>query len=429
MYTLRSKHIYKVKILSPNMEVEPGDLVEVKTKKGTFRGILMPKHEFSDENIIVLKLDNGYNIGLIPEEIKCIKKGVRRKKKSLHKFEKKNLPQISVISTGGTIASYIDYKTGAVHPALTAEELIFSAPEIEEEADIKAFVLFNILSENMNPLYWIQLARKIKDELKESQGVVIPHGTDTMSYTSAALSFMFSKLSGPVILVGAQRSSDRPSSDAYMNLISAVRVAKSDLGEVAVVMHATTSDDLCFIHRGTRVRKMHTSRRDAFKSVNSRPLGEVRGNKVIFYEDYRKVEEDAELFDKLDEKVSLIYYYPGMSEELMTRMLEGMDGAIIMGTGLGHISNEMIPLLKDFIRDGGVVGMSSQCIHGRVNLNVYSTGRKLKKIGVIPLEDMLPEVAYVKLMWLLGNFERDEVIKLLPQNLRGEISARRMIIW
>ncbi len=412
------------------MEIEPGDYVEVKSEKGIFRGILMPRHEFSDEKIVILKLDNGYNIGLVPQEIKLIRKGGERKKRERKASRKKDgLPWISVIGTGGTIASYVDYKTGAVHPALTAEDLVFSVPEIEDEANIRASILFNILSEDMKPEYWVKLARKVKEELKKSEGVVIPHGTDTMGYSSAALSFMFPSLSGPVVFVGAQRSSDRPSSDAYMNLISAVKVAKSDMGEVTVVMHGTTSDDHCVIHRGTRVRKMHTSRRDAFKSVNSQPLGMVKGDDVVFYQDYKRKSEETILQDKMDEKVALIYYYPGLREEMLEKMLEGMHGAIIMGTGLGHVGNHVIPVLKEFIRDGGIVGMSSQCLYGRVNLNVYSTGRKLRKIGIVPLEDMLPETAYIKLMWLLGNYEREGAEKLLAKDLRGEISPRRMITW
>ncbi len=411
------------------MDPEPGDYVEVISEKGTFRGVLMPRNKLGDKDTIILKLDNGYNVGIIPKEIKIIKKGEKKKKIKREIKSDKALPKISIIGTGGTIASYVDYRTGAVHPALTAEDLIFSVPEIVEECDIRASVLFNILSEDMHPEYWIKMARKVKEELKHSEGIVIPHGTDTMGYSSAALSFMFSKLSGPVVFVGAQRSSDRPSSDAYMNLLSAVKVAKSDLGEVAVVMHATTSDDFCHVHRGVRARKMHTSRRDAFKSINSRPLGEVRNGTVKFYGDYRKKEDEAELMDRMDERVALIYYYPGMSVEHFERMIEGMHGAIIMGTGLGHVRTSLLPTIKRAIRDGVVIGMASQCLYGRVNLNVYSTGRELKKAGVVPLEDMLPEVAYVKLMWLLGNYEHDEAKDLLARNLRGEISTRRMITW
>ncbi len=407
--------------------VEIGDYVEVKSKKGVFRGIIMPRPMFSSPEILVLKLDNGYNIGIIPREIKIIKKRVEKeKRKRVIKYEK-GRKTISFIGTGGTIASYVDYRTGAVHPAMSAEDIIFSVPEIEEECNIRSTILFNILSENMNVSLWIALARKIKDEEKKADGIVIPHGTDTMHYTSSALSFMFPKLSLPVVLVGAQRSSDRPSSDSYLNLLSAVKVAKRDIGEVVVVMHASTSDEKCYIHRGTRVRKMHTSRRDAFQSINSQPMGEV-GDKIKFYGEYRKKDDETILMEKMDEKVALIYYYPGLSIEKFESMLEGMHGAIIMGTGLGHISSEFLPVIRREVKDGKIIGMTSQCVYGRVNLNVYSTGRELKNAGVIPLEDMLSETAYTKLMWLLGNYDREEAKRLLPINLRGEISGRRMLI-
>ena len=404
-----------------------GDYVEVKTKNGLFRGVIMPRPKFSSPDILVLKLDNGYNVGIVPEKIKVIKRGEKKEKKKREIKKNKGKKTISFIGTGGTIASYVDYKTGAVHPAISAEEILFSVPEIEDECNVRSTVLFNILSEDMSVSRWITLARKIKEESEWVDGIVIPHGTDTMHYTSSALSFMFPKLSLPVVLVGSQRSSDRPSSDAYLNLLSAVKVAKSDIGEVVVVMHATTSDDKCYIHRGTRVRKMHTSRRDAFKSINSMPLGEVNGE-INFYGDYKKRDDETVLMDKMDEKVALIYYYPGLHSEKFELILDGMHGAIIAGTGLGHVSSELTDILRREIKDGKIIGMTSQCLYGRTNLNVYSTGRELKDAGVIPLEDMLPEVAYTKLMWLLGNYGREETKDLLAKNLRGEISTRRMLL-
>jgi len=408
-------------------DAEVGDYVEVITAKGSLRGILLPKPKFSDDDIIILKLDNGYNVGVVPKELRVLRKKERRvkRKRLAHEF-KEDLPTISILGTGGTIASYVDYRTGAVNPAMSAEDFLFAMPEIGAEANIRSEVVFNILSEDMSPARWIKLAKVVKKEAEYAQGIVIPHGTDTMSYTSSALAFMFERLSVPVVLVGAQRSSDRPSSDAYMNLHSAVKVAKTELGEVVVVMHASSSDDICYIHRGTRVRKMHTSRRDAFQSVNSEPIGEV-SNEVKLYREYKKRDEDIVLRDKMDENVAIIYYYPGMSEAHMEYVLENVHGAIIMGTGLGHVSSEFVPLIKRMIRDGKIIGMTSQCIYGAVNLNVYSTGRELKNAGVVPLGDMLPEVAYVKLMWLLGNYEQEEARELLGKNLRGELGARRVL--
>ncbi|NPA75471.1 MAG: Glu-tRNA(Gln) amidotransferase subunit GatD [Euryarchaeota archaeon] len=408
-------------------DYEPGDYVEVQTKKGVFRGVLLPTSQFSDRNVVLLKLDNGYNVGIVPDQIRVLRKGTQKKKiKKSVPAPNPNLPTVSILGTGGTIASYVDYRTGAVHPALSAEDFAYAVPEIRNEANIRARLIFNILSEDMKPEYWIKIAHAIKEESERSEGIVIPHGTDTMTYTAAALSFMFPKLSVPVVLVGSQRSSDRPSSDAYINLLSAVRVAKSDLGEVAVVMHATSNDDVCHIHRGTRVRKMHTSRRDAFKSINSAPIGVV-GEELKFTEEYVKKSDETVLVPSLDEKVSLIYYYPGMPVSVFERMLEGMHGAIIMGTGLGHVASDFVPAVKKAVKDGVIIGMASQCLYGQVNLNVYSTGRELKNAGVIPLGDMLPEVAYVKLMWLLGNYDEEEVKRLLPENLRGELASRRVL--
>ncbi len=406
-------------------DAEPGDHVKVETEKGEFYGILLPKSEFSAPDVVILKLDNGYNIGVIPKSVTVIRKGEKKSRVFRGAPEPvPSLPYVSILGTGGTIASYVDYRTGAVHPALSAEDFAYAVPEIRNEANIRARMIFNILSEDMKPEYWVKIAHAVKEESERSEGIVIPHGTDTMSYTAAALSFMFPKLSVPVVLVGSQRSSDRPSSDAYINLLSAVRVAKSELGEVAVVMHASSSDDKCHIHRGTRVRKMHTSRRDAFQSPNSKPLGEV-SDRVIFYGDYRRRADETELMPALDERVAMIYYYPGMAIEHFETIIENVHGVIIMGTGLGHIASEFVPAVRRAVRDGVVIGMTSQCLYGAVNLNVYSTGRELKGAGVIPLGDMLPEVAYVKLMWLLGNYDSEEAGNLLPVNLRGEIESRR----
>ncbi len=408
-------------------EIESGDYVEVHSGKGVFRGTLLPHSEFSGPDVVVIKLDNGYNVGMVPDNIILLKKRDEKSTgKRITEGKDDSLPTVSILGTGGTIASYVDYRTGAVHPAMSAEDFVYAVPEMRDIADIRARLLFNILSEDMKPEYWVKIAEAIKEESKKSDGIVIPHGTDTMSYTSAMLSFMFPKLSVPVVLVGAQRSSDRPSSDAYLNLISATKVALSDLGEVVVVMHATSSDTVCHVHRGTKVRKMHTSRRDAFQTLNSRPLGEV-GKDVRFFGEYRKRSEETELMAKLDDRVALIYYYPGMSAEHLELLFENVHGAIIMGTGLGHISSAFVPVVRKAIRDGVIVGMTSQCLYGRVNLNVYSTGRELKKAGVIPLGDMLPEVAYVKLMWLLGNYPVEEVRELMRKNLRGEISERRVL--
>ena len=411
-----------------NANAEEGDLVEIEVDDEKIKGVLMPHHEFSDKNIIIVKLSNGYNIGIDGRKDIKIRVLEKKKKKAVKKkvipFDPAK-PTVSVIGTGGTIACYVDYRTGAVHPATSAEDLSFSVPEIFDICNVKAKIAFQMLSENLKVSHWQTLAREVANAFNNERvsGVVIPHGTDTMGYTSAALSFMLKNLSGPVVLVGAQRSSDRPSSDAAQNLLSAVTVAaKSDLGEVVVVMHGEISDTFTYIHRGTRVRKMHTSRRDAFKTINEKPLGKIEYGRIELTGGYRrKTSGKVVVDDKMDDDVALVYFYPGMKEQ----DLPDKKGLVIMGTGLGHISTDLIKRIRELIDNGSVIVMTSQCIFGRVNMRVYSNGRELLKAGVISGEDMLPEVAYVKLMWALAHAkDRDDVAKIMYTNIAGEISGR-----
>ncbi|MGC8599104.1 MAG: Glu-tRNA(Gln) amidotransferase subunit GatD [Thermoplasmata archaeon] len=408
------------------MDFETGDLVEIENKKGIFRGIVMPRHAFSGEDIIILKLDNGYNIGIKVDDetkIKIISKGLSKKTERKSRINENGIP-VSVLGTGGTIASYIDYSTGAVKPAVSQEELLLAIPEIEENYRIKSRTIFSILSENMKVKNWKVIAEEAFKDLDDSRGIIIPHGTDTMAYTASALAFMIQNLPSPIILVGAQRSSDRPSSDAYLNLIYSLKLVETDLGEVVISMHGSTSDTFVQVHRGVRARKMHTSRRDAFRSINEKPIAIIE-NEVRFISSYRKRSGPPVLRTGMDEKVALLYYYPNMDPEILLDIGSRMHGIIIAGTGLGHVSNDLIPVIRDLVSRGVFVGVTSQCLYGSVNLNVYSTGREMIIAGAVPLKDMLPEVAYVKLMWVLENYPGEERDKML-QNLVGEISERRV---
>lgn len=414
--------------------IEIGDTIEIISDKKVYRGILMPHHEFSGEDIVTIKLDTGYNVGVSIDdqsEMKLLEKAVKSEKKRLEIQYDDTKPIISILGTGGTIASYVDYRTGAVHPALDATDLAYSVPELAEMCNIRAKVLFSIFSEDMTVVHWQMLAKEIANELNNgSSGVIIAHGTDTMGYTSSALSFMLKNLTGPVILVGSQRSSDRPSSDANMNLISASHIAKnSDLGEVVVVMHGETSDSYITIHRGTRVRKMHTSRRDAFQSINEEPLGMIRDGEIVMFQEYKKRGTGkVEVKDKMENKVGIFYCYPEVSVEYFDFLAERNKGIIIAGTGLGHAPRALLENIRNAISSGVHVVMTSQCLYGTVNMNVYSSGRDLLKAGVISGEDMLPETAYIKLMWVLGQTQDSEEVKnLMETNIVGEISQRRNI--
>lgn len=412
---------------------EIGDIVELNKDGVPCKGRLMPHHEFSAEDIITIKRNDGYNIGVAVTE-KSTLKVIQKKEDRIVKHETSstspNKPTVSIIGTGGTIASYVDYRTGAVHPAKTSDEIVASVPELKDICNVRGSVLFSILSEDMQPTYWQKIAREVKKELDSgASGVVITHGTDTMGYTAAVLSFMLRNLTGPVVLTGSQRSSDRPSSDANINLLSAVRVATSDIGEVVVVMHGETSDNYGLIHRGTKVRKMHTSRRDAFQSINTLPIGKVEDGKIKFLQEHRKKSNGVtEIHDTLNENVCLIHTYPGMDVQLFEYTMKKHDGIVIAGTGLGHTPTKFIESIKNAVKAGKIVVMTSQCLFGRTNMNVYSTGRDLLKAGVISGEDTLPETAYVKLMWALGQTkEHSEIIKLMRTNVAGEIGERTTV--
>lgn len=411
-----------------------GDVIEVRVGKEVWQGILMPHHEFSAPHIVTLKLSSGYNIG-----VKVDKSAKLRlvSSKEAKEQTRQMLPRdpakkdVAVISTGGTIASYVEYRTGAVHPAKSAEELVFSVPELLDLCNVRAKVLYSILSENMKVDHWQGLARAVASELNSGAvGVIIPHGTDTMGFTSAALSFMLRNLTGPVICVGSQRSSDRPSSDAIMNLLAATRLCvESDLGEVVVLMHGESSDSYCLAHRGTKVRKMHSSRRDAFRSINAEPVARVEGQDISFMSEYsRRSEGPVQLRDKIDGRASMLHFYPGFEPAHFDFIAQNVRGIVVAGTGLGHVSEEIVDSIKKAVKSGVHVYITTQCLYGTVNLNVYSTGRDMIAAGAVPLGDMLPETAYVKLMWAMGQSDdAEEIRKLMLSNIAGELSQRRPV--
>jgi glutamyl-tRNA(Gln) amidotransferase subunit D len=413
-----------------------GDVLEAKTEWGTVTGTLVPRYEHADDGHVVLKLKSGYNIGLAVSKLRSASVKTKGEKPA---FEapgrpkpRAGLPHVLIIGTGGTIASRIDYRTGAVRPAISAGELHALIPELSDIADIEPEILFNVFSENIGPARWSKLAARVKRAVAEGySGVVVTHGTDTMGYTAAALSFALQGVPVPVILVGAQRSSDRPSSDATQNLIGGVSVAaNAAFSGVYLAMHLDESDDAIALHRGTRVRKNHTSRRDAFLSVGV-PLAAVWRPSGIeqVAPDLPKRGGGARFRPaiRFDGRVALLKFYPSMPGDLISAVRRmGTRGLIIEGTGLGHVSSKDIAAVRAFVRGGGLVFMTSQCVNGRVDLNVYDTGRDLVRAGVVPLEDMLAETALVKAMWALGNSSTaaDAKAKML-ENLAGEMTARR----
>jgi glutamyl-tRNA(Gln) amidotransferase subunit D len=428
----------KVRTFLSKKDLAIWDILEIKSKKGSYKGILLPRNELSPSGYVELKLKNNYNIGISVVDIESIEKVGRREAKYKiieKKFpQKKGLPEVKLLGTGGTVASRLDYTTGAVIPAFTPGELFTAVPELAEVCNLETEMVFKILSENMRPEYWQKLAGKIAKIANSGRdGVIIGHGTDTMSFTAAALSFMLKDLSIPVVLVGSQRSSDRPSSDAAINLINAAVVASSsDIAEVVVSMLGSTSHEYGLIHRGTLVRKMHSSVRHAFRTLNNIPLGMVKNRQIkMFKNDYKKRSSaKTEAKTDFEEKIALVHFYPGLKNEpIETYIDKGYKGLVLAGTGLGHVSTSLFNALERAIEQDMIVLMTTQTLHGFVDMDVYSTGRELQQLGVISGKNMLPEVAYVKIGWVLGQTNNlQEAKKLLQTNIAGEIIDREIPI-
>jgi glutamyl-tRNA(Gln) amidotransferase subunit D len=419
-----------------------GDKIEISSKEIKVEGELMPKTEVGEPNAIVLKLDNGYNIGISYSKdmkIKRLAAGTGTKFQKTNATSKPGLPKVTILYTGGTIGSKIDYKTGGVHMLLDPSELLYEVPELSEIANIELKQLFSIASEDMSYIEWEAIAKEVATALnKGSKGVVITMGTDTMHYTAAALSFMLKNLNAPVVITGSQRSSDRGSSDAFFNLICSVKFATaSDVAEVGTCMHYTSSDDKCAFIRGTKTRKMHSSRRDAFRPINDKPIATIDKKMDIQYlSDYNKVVPELDKPVKADTKfeyrVALVKVYPNSDPDIIEfYSKKGYKGIILEGTGLGHLptsTNHNNFLWKDHVKTaiekGMIIGITTQCLYGRVNENVYRNLRTIRNLGAVYCNDMMPETAYVKLGWLLGNYKKDEAEKLLNRNIVGEIKKR-----
>ncbi len=418
---------------------EAGDRVTIVTKRGKEEGILIPSFE---KNVVLLKLDNGYNVGFEKKEITkmtVLEKGKGKKLEGKAVAVRKELPTIAILHTGGTIASKADYRTGGVATAFSPEELLRMFPELEEIANIQSELVSQMWSDDLRFAHMGLIAKAIEKYVKKGvNGIIIGMGTDNLAVGAAALSFVVEKSPVPIILVGAQRSSDRGSSDAGMNLICAAEfVTKADFGGVAMCMHEQSDDKSCVILPACKTYKLHSSRRDAFKAVNDTPLARINyADRAITFlrKEYTRRADKLILKPKMEEKVGLLKIHVNMFPEQF-EFFKGYKGLIIEGTGLGHtpgqvpnpecaIHKKMYPAIKKIIDSGCVVVMTTQCLYGGVNLNVYDKGRDLLALGVIPGKDMLGNTALVKLSWLLGNYKKEEVKKLIGENLRGEINER-----
>ncbi len=420
-----------------------GDTLRIETTKDVYEGKFLPSE---DTSIITLKLASGYNVGV---KIATIKKAERVHATNVTKSTAKkavkqdtSLPRITILHTGGTIASKIDYSTGGVTADFSPEELLSLFPELLDIAQIDSLLVKQMMSENMRFDHYNLLAKAVEAEVQKGvDGIIITHGTDTLHYSAAALAFSLVNLPIPVIMVGAQRSSDRGSSDASFNLIAAAKfIATTDFSEVAVCMHQSMSDDACYILPATKVRKMHTSRRDAFRSVNARPFAKVdpkSGMVEFINRAYVKRGDKGALEVKLFKpklKVGLLKSHTHMyAEEFLA--FKDFDGLVIEGTALGQLPNAKV---DEFTTESDKIGaairtltakmpvvMASQCLYGVVDMNVYSEGRRNIDLGILGnYSTMTPETTFIKLAWLLSTVDKEAIPELITTNFRGEIAER-----
>jgi glutamyl-tRNA(Gln) amidotransferase subunit D len=410
------------------------DVVATNDAGSTFCGVVLPRSETLDDEHVVLKLKNGYNVGLHVERVRTMEEVGY--KEAVYRIPEKEfparpeLPRVTLLGTGGTIASRLDYRTGAVIPAFTPGELYGAVPELAEVANLTTKKLFGVFSENMAKEQYVALAEAVGREIESGvDGIVVGHGTDTMGHTAAILSFMVQDPPVPIVMVGSQRSSDRPSSDAALNLIHAVRAAgRGEIAEVVICMFGPTSDQYALLHRGTRCRKMHSSYRSTFRTIGDIPLAMVGDGFTYLTDRFRRRDPSrkARVDAAYEDRTTILYYYPGMKPDLVDALVEkGYRGIVIAGTGLGHVNKPLYPALERAVRANVHVVMTVQTLWGYAQMYVYDTGRDLLDLGVVPLDNMLPETALMKLSWVLGRTDdHAEVLRLMRHPVAGEATDR-----
>ena len=416
---------------------EAGDKVKIFSPKNEYEGILL---ESSESGVVLLKLDSGYNIGFNKKDLLDIQL-VKKAQEVENKVEiKKNAykSNIAMIITGGTIAARLNPKKGGVDWLDNPESLFKFYPEIFDLVNVsKVEVPFMKASEDMDYKDWQRLAKSCEKLLSDSniQGIIITHGTDFLHYTSAALSFFLQNLNKPIILTYSQRSIDRASSDANLNLQCSALAAISDMAEVMLVGHATTNDNYCYAMPGTKVKKMHTSKREAFKPINTEPFAKIYLDKIEVLNDFNmRKNQKIKLDTKFEEKVALVKIYPGQEPDILDYYFDkGYKGIVLEMSGLGHAPtkrarNGWTNKLKEVQGKGLIVCAASQTVYGRLDPYVYSNGRELLKTGIIYLKDMLAETALIKLGWVLGHPEwaknKDFVKEKMLENFSREFNDR-----
>jgi glutamyl-tRNA(Gln) amidotransferase subunit D len=415
---------------------EPGTFVQLKTATQSFSGMLLPQ----ESEVVVLKLNSGYNIGILPQhilscEIDNSAKKTLPKKEITSPSQSADLPTVALLHTGGTIASKVDYTTGAVVADFDPASLLELFPELASLAHIKSTFLGNMFSDDFRFGHFNTIIRAVKEQLDAGiKKIIVTSGTDFLHYLSAGLSFAFKETAVSLLVVGSQRSSDRGSSDAGMNLVCATQfLVHTDFQGVGICMHASSSDDVCHILPGVNARKMHSSRRDAFKSINTKPLALVdyASKKVTLLQELaaRKTTDNTVVLYDESLKIGLCYSHPQMyAQELLA--YKDFSAVVLAGSGLGHFPCTAIDSLTEEhkaiyaaiqkLAETFPVVMSTQTLHGKINLHVYTQGRRIQEAGVLGnYSAMTPETTFMKVAHLLSAGSKD-FEKELMTNFVGE---------
>jgi glutamyl-tRNA(Gln) amidotransferase subunit D len=389
----------------------PGDKIKLRTKTKTWEGYTLESY---DPEIILLKLESGYNIGIRENEILDAKIIEKAKLSTVNKQPltlNKQLPNIVIIITGGTISARLDPTTGGT-TWTDKEEILNIAPELNKICNIiKIESPFLKASEDMSFPEWKKIAETCEIYLNDKtiDGIIITHGTDTLHYTSAALSYFIKDLNKPIALTYSQRSIDRASTDAALNLLCAAKFATSDIAEIALIGHKDTNDNICLAMPARAVRKMHTSARNTFKIINSEPIAEITPEKITILKTFNaRNNKEPKIDTKFSDKIATIKITPDQDPSIIEYyQQQGYKGIILETTGLGHVPGKSskfnwLPKIKKAIDNGMIICATAQTIYGRLNPNVYSSGRELQKTGIIFLNET-SETAFVKLGWVLGH--------------------------
>jgi len=412
---------------------ETGSTVKIKAADQEYEGVLLE----SETDCVCVKMGSGYNVGIKQdsiESVEVLEKPVALAKEAKVKQNDK-LPAIHILHTGGTIASKVDYSTGAVVSRTSPDEILSSIPELLELANITTKTVFQMFSEDLEPVHWTLLSQEIANSIKAgAKGVIVGIGTDTLEYAASAMAFALRNCPIPVLFVGSQRSSDRPSSDASMNLLCAAQyMINSEFKGVGVCLHDKMDDDKCLIVPAHHVKKMHTSRRDTFRPVNQRPIARVNmKGEVEEVSKFVDGEGEFELKEKFSNNVALVKVYPGFRAEELENYSR-YDGLVVEGYAFGQLPiNEhdehtkhhpkLLEQVKKLASKIPVL-VVSQRPYGVVHMTVYSTSRHLLEAGVVEGK-MQSHVAYVKMCHVLANYPVADVKKILSENLTGEVVER-----